>query len=372
MRVTFLLAGLDMSGGNRVLATYASMLAADGHQLCLVVPGPQPMGWRQRVKTLLRTGKLLKVPPVKRSHFDGLNLALQQLESHRPIVDADVPDADVVIATWWETSEWANGLSASKGAKVYLIQHHEIFEHMPVDRVKATYRLPFHKVVVAPWLLHVMRDEYGDNAVDLVSNAVDHCQFHAPARKRQPVPTVGFMYSAAEFKAVHVGISALRKLKAELPDLKVISFGLDRPTALEFLGTDLEFHLSPSQEIIRGCYSRCDAWLTSSRSEGFNLPALEAMACRTPVVSTRTGWPLTAIVDGQNGYLADVNDDSALFRGLLLVLRSPDWERLAQGAYDTAEPLSWDRAYPVFLESLKRACLRAQQGEVAGRALGGV
>jgi glycosyltransferase involved in cell wall biosynthesis len=285
------------------------------------------------------------------------------------VADTDLPDADVVIATWWETAEWVDRLGPSKGAKVYFIQHHETFEYLPADRVKATYRLPLHKVVVAPWLRDVMRDDYGDSKADLVLNAVDHRQFHAPVRTRQPIPTVGFMYSEAEFKAAHVGIAALRRLKTELPDLKVISFGLSRPMGLDFLGADLEFHLSPRQDMIRECYSRCDVWLTSSRSEGFNLPALEAMACRTPVVATRTGWPQTAVVDGHNGYLADVGDDEALSRGMLKVLRAPNWIDFSQHAHDTAEPLSWDQAYPLFLESLKHACRRARQGEIVGQPL---
>jgi hypothetical protein len=42
-------------------------------------------------------------------------------------------------------------------------------------------------------------------------------------------------------------------------------------------------HLNVTSEIST---LKCDAWMTCSRSEGFNLPALEAMACRTPVVLT--------------------------------------------------------------------------------------
>jgi glycosyltransferase involved in cell wall biosynthesis len=32
---------------------------------------------------------------------------------------------------------------------------------------------------------------------------------------------------------------------------------------------------------------------------------MEAMACRTPVVATRTGWPAEAIVAGFNGACVD-------------------------------------------------------------------
>ena len=54
------------------------------------------------------------------------------------MTDVDVPDGDLIIATWWETAEWVNALSPNKGAKVYFIQHHEIF---PTFRLSAV-RLP--------------------------------------------------------------------------------------------------------------------------------------------------------------------------------------------------------------------------------------
>jgi hypothetical protein len=48
-----------------------------------------------------------------------------------------------VIATWWETAEWVDRLSVSKGKKVYFIQHYEAFDYLPKERVEATWRLPF-------------------------------------------------------------------------------------------------------------------------------------------------------------------------------------------------------------------------------------
>jgi glycosyltransferase involved in cell wall biosynthesis len=355
MRITFLLPGLDMSGGNRVISIHARMLAAEGHQVLVVVPGPRRVSWARRIVDRLIGSRREPGHASPASHFDGLQLPIHQLNSSRPVVDADLPDADVVVATWWETAEWAHALSPSKGAKVYFVQHHEVFDYLPVQRVKATYRLPLRKIVVAQWLKDVMRDEYNVQEVDLVPNAVDHEQFHAPARSRQAIPTAGFMYSVAGFKSSSVAIEALRKVKAAIPNLRVVSFGHHHPVGLDFLGSDLEFHLLPSQEVIRDCYSRCDVWLSSSNSEGFNLPALEAMACRTPVVSTRTGWPATAIVDGFNGYVVPVGDADALCSGVVQVLGSTCWEQLSQNAHATAAQLTWDESYRLFSVALVRA-----------------
>jgi glycosyltransferase involved in cell wall biosynthesis len=355
MRITILLASLDMTGGNRVLSVYAKMLASRGHKVAVFVPRRRAGNWLRRLVTQLRSdGSNTTYLPRRESHFDGTGVPVTELDVLGKLSDADLPDADVVVATWWETAEWVNALSGEKGAKVYLIQHHEVFDYLPVARSRATYKFSLHKVVVAEWLRQVMAEEYGDDDVTLVPNAVDHEMFNAPPRIRQLTPTVGFMYSLTDFKASPLAVEVLRRLKSVLPDLKVISFGHDQPSTLDFMGNDFEFHLLPSQEVIRDCYSRCDVWLSTSVSEGFNLPALEAMACRTPVVSTRTGWPATAIIDGRNGYLAPVGDADALLAGLRKILESDDWNTMSAEAFATAEPLTWDRSCDLLLDTFNR------------------
>src|SRR6185503_16030488 len=142
----------------------------------------------------------------------------------RPVTDDDVPDGDIVIATWWETAEWVNALGPGKGAKVYFIQHHEIFPYLPVSRCHATYRFPMHKIVIARWLKEVMSTQYGDKVVDLVPNSVDRTQFFSAVRGKQSVPTVGFLYATAEFKGLDVLLTALKLVHERLPNLRLISF----------------------------------------------------------------------------------------------------------------------------------------------------
>ena len=105
------------------------------------------------------------------------------IESMRTIVESDVPDSDVVVATWWETANWVNALSPRKGAKAYFIQHHEVFPYLPIDQVEATYRLPsLHRFTISRWLHDIMRDKYGDAETALVPNSVDTDLFFAPPR----------------------------------------------------------------------------------------------------------------------------------------------------------------------------------------------
>ncbi len=131
------------------------------------------------------------------------------------------------------------------------------------------------------------------------------------------------------------------------------------------------FRLCSSPGRIRDLYARCDVWVTASRSEGFNLPAMEAMACRTPVVATRTGWPEEAVVTGKNGVLVDVDDVAGLAQGVEWVLSRDDtaWRALSQNACATVASSSWQHSTEMFEEALRHACRRAARGEIEGRSM---
>ena len=71
-----------------------------------------------------------------------------------------------------------------------------------------------------------------------------------------------------------------------------------------------QYRQRPPQAQIAAIYAACDLWLFTSRNEGFGLPLLEAMACRTPVLATRAG-AAPDLIDGCNGVLLD--SDPAAF-----------------------------------------------------------
>ncbi|MDR3466929.1 MAG: glycosyltransferase family 4 protein [Xanthobacteraceae bacterium] len=365
VRITFVMATAGVGGGTLVVAEHAQRLIRLGHQVQVVSAPIKPGTLREKLSSWTRSaGKQTRHPSV----FDEYGVDHRVLDRSRPVEDRDVPDADVVIATWWETAEWIANFGPEKGAKAYFIQHHEVFPYLPVERCRATYRLPFHKIVIAQWLRQVMASEYGDTAVDLVPNSVDKTRFFAPERGKQPVPTVGLLYSPTPFKALDVSLAALQAVRSRLPNLRILSFGSMRPLPQFPLPAGTDFFLSPPRDKIRNIYDQCDVWVTASRSEGFNLPAMEAMACRTPVVSTRTGWPAEAIVSGSNGVLVDIDDVEAIASGIEWVLaQSPDaWERLSANAFSTVASSSWDASAKLFEGALLNACARAARREIAG------
>jgi glycosyltransferase involved in cell wall biosynthesis len=371
MEITFISPTVNMGGGTRVVVIHAKALAQMGHVVRLVSPPPRAFLLRRKLHSFLTGNGWPGDSAAPRSHVDGSGLDHRVLDRWRPVTDDDVPDADIVIATWWETAEWVHALGPDKGAKVYFIQHHEVFPHLPVARCHATYRLPMHKVVVAQWLKEVMSTQYADNVVDLVPNSVDRTQFFSAVRGKQPVPTVGFLYAPVPFKGLDVSLAAIRTVRERIRNLRVICFGSKHPNAALPLPDGAEFRFCPPQAQIKDLYSQCDVWITASRSEGFNLPAMEAMACRTPVVATRAGWPAEAVETGRNGVLVDVDDLAGLTQGMewVLSLVDGDWRRLSSNAYDTVASSSWQESTQRFERALIHACRRSARGEIGGRCV---
>jgi glycosyltransferase involved in cell wall biosynthesis len=158
-------------------------------------------------------------------------------------------------------------------------------------------------------------------------------------------------------------------VREEFPDLRILSFGSQQPNNQLALPKGTEFVFCPPQAQIRNIYSQCDLWITASRSEGFNLPAIEAMACRTPVVSTRTGWPEEAVKTAINGVLVDVDDQIGLANGIQWVLSrsDEDWRILSSNAFATVASSSWEASAKMFERALKKACFRSARGEIAGK-----
>ena len=178
MKITFVCPTFDMGGGQRVIALYADQLEARGHDVVVVAPPSRRRTPREVLRSVLRGRGFAWNPKKAPSHFDGLSHMTKVLDRYRPVSARDVPDADVVIATWWEAAEWVAELPDRKGSKVYFIQGHEVFPYLPIDRVEATLRNDFCKITISQRMIDILRDQYGEHDVALVPNGVEIGRAH--------------------------------------------------------------------------------------------------------------------------------------------------------------------------------------------------
>jgi glycosyltransferase involved in cell wall biosynthesis len=359
MKITFVLPFAGLQGGIRVLAIYAERLRKRGHEVT-VISTPFTMPLRRKVKSLILGRGWPKTQ--FGSHFEGIEVAQRVLEKERSVVDADVPDADVVVATYYPTAYGVLNLSPAKGAKAFFIQNYEMEDGKPNEQLDATWRMPIHKIVISKWLVEIAQEKFGDTMLSHVPNSVDLEQFHAEARGKASVPTIGLLYATSWMKGCRTSLEALKQVAAAWPSLRLICFGAERPGLDLRLPSYAEFHYRPAQDKLRDLYAQCDVWLCGSAREGFHLPPLEAMACRCPVVSTRVGGPLDIIAEGINGHLVDIGDADGLADRLLRVLNLPteEWTKMSSAAYATATSFTWEDATDLFEKALEFAIERGR------------
>ena len=288
MRITFLTALADCSGGSLVIAEHARRLHQRGHQVTIVSRWPRKLGWKARIREFARGNGWHTHEEPLASHYDALEVPQQRLPAHVVPTAADLPDADVLIATWFETVAWALAMPRSKGRVLHFVQGYEAFGPFTKEAVERALRAPIPKISVSHWLTDILTG-LGATAVTTVPNSVDLARFTLPPRIRQPGPTLGFVYSHEAIKGGDVLATAIARVRTELPALRVVGFGLRTPLAEHAALRDCEFTVQPAQADIPALYASADVWLVASRLEGFGLPLLEALACGTPVVSTRVG-----------------------------------------------------------------------------------
>jgi glycosyltransferase involved in cell wall biosynthesis len=367
MRITFLLNHVNLNGGIRVIAIYAQMLKRRGHDV-VVVSRPRPVAsLKDRVKSLVKGNGWPVDPNTLPDHFDSVrDVELRVIESRRPIENRDVPDADVVVATWWETVPWVMSLSPQKGAKAYFVQDFGANAGQPMDQLAATWRLPMHRIVISKYIEDLVRQHCPGDAREMsyVPNSVDLEQFRSPPRGKQPTPTVGTIYSRSSFKGADIAIAACEIARKKLPDLKLIGFGLHDKAGDVHHPEWMTFRSRIPDDQLKDVYAACDAWLFPPRKEGYGLPILEAMACRTPVIATPAGAAPELIAQG-GGILVDHDNPAAMAAAIVKVcsLTDNEWQRLSESAYATVTGYSWADATDRFEAALKVAI--AEQKSVA-------
>jgi glycosyltransferase involved in cell wall biosynthesis len=363
MRITFVLPCFNLSGGIRVAAIYAEKLHRRGHKVVAVAPCEAGPTFRGIVRSLLKERRWPSAPPPEPSHFDGLAVEHRLLSHPAPVTETDVPDADVVVATWWESAEWVAKLSDAKGVKVHFMQGYETFAATP-EEVDAVCRRPIPKIVISGWLRDIVRDRFGQTPLALIPNSVDTGQFNAPPRGKQATPAVGFSYSTQAIKGCDIILKAYHLAAEKVPGLRLvvisncpISDQLPLPP-----GTDLAYQAR--DQALRGAYSRCDVWLSGTREEGFGLPILEAMACRTPVIATPAGAAPELLAKG-GGVLVPHEDPGAMARAITEICSLPEdrWRALSDAALATATGYTWDDATDLFEKALREAVELARSSE---------
>lgn len=115
------------------------------------------------------------------------------------------------------------------------------------------------------------------------------------------------------------------------------------------------------QDAVEEILSVCDLFLIPSESESFGLAALEAMACKVPVISSNAGGLPELNVDGVTGYIDPIGDVDSMAKHAIEILE--DNTRLHQfkeNALKWAKKFDLSLILPVYEDFYKEILSRSK------------
>ncbi len=253
-----------------------------------------------------------------------------------------VRDADVLIATSWETAYWARSIPNVR-RKYYMVQDREdLFFAAGAysEFARATYRFGFMGLAAGNWLAENLKQDYGMQCHSF-GFSYDRSLYAArPERSAESARLRIFFYArpGTERRGLELGILALSLVASALPSTQFVFAGMARqdwnlPFTPEYAGV---LRLDQLSEM----YGSCDAALVLSHTNLSLLP-LELMASGCPVVSNN-GPNVEWMLNETNSVLCDPEPHS-LANGLIELLNNHERRRqLRQTGLEFAHSTSWE------------------------------
>lgn len=122
------------------------------------------------------------------------------------------------------------------------------------------------------------------------------------------------------------------------------------------LNMDGSITVNPFTKNIYDKFSEARISLLTSHYEAFSLVVMESLACGCPVIANDIKYgPSTMIVDGENGYLIEKDDESAFVDKIVKMLKNEDLNaELSQNAYESSQRFSEDNVAPLWQRFIEK------------------
>ena len=318
MKITFLMPHLNIAGGVRINLNYAHFLAQRGHDVTVVVVSPK--AWRRNLVNWLG---------IKTRWYKGF---LPKVLRVKTMEGANIPDADIVVAGFWVGGIFFKDYPKNKGIQYQFVMHDERLYHGNRKEVSAVYNYPSKKLAISSWLKEILKKDFNQDS-ELFLTPVDFELFNKKdIQKKDNEIRVLMLDHTYEWKGIKEGFEAFNSAKEKVPSLKLIGYGVRNKNS-EHLKYD-EYHYSIPQKKLAELYSSCDIFLCPSWYEGLGMPAMEAMACGSCVVTFDTGGSRDYAFEGKTAFVAKHRDVKDLTEKLVLAAENKELrEKIADEGY---------------------------------------
>lgn len=214
-----------------------------------------------------------------------------------------------------------------------------------------------------------------ENDIRVIPNFIDLKRFNLKAKdhfKRAIAPEgEKILIHTSNFRKVKRTDDVVRifaKIREKIPSkLLMVGDGVERSDCEQLcrdLGVGDDVRFLGKQDAIEEILSVSDLFLMPSQSESFGLAALEAMACKVPVISSNAGGLPELNVDGVTGFLKDIGDVQGMAESAVYILS--DEVRLAtfkENALTRAKQFDLSKILPVYEQYYAEVIEKSKQEE---------
>ena len=307
-----------------------------GHQ-CTVVCANEPHTKKEEIIDGIIVKRLPYFGKIANTNITpGMPLAL--LREDFDIIHTHLP-------TPW-SADWSNMVSKLKKKPLVITYHNDIIGEGFASYIARFYNSTALKsllnnadkiIITQPNYLHSSPylAKFEDKIV-VIPNGVDIEKFR-PLSVKKEKNNIFFLSLLDEFhkyKGLDYLLKALKKVKKEIPDIKLIIGGkgvlLDYYKKIaEDLGLkdNVEFHgFIPDEKIVE-YYNKSSVFVLpsiSSKQEGFGIVALEALACETPVISTEIVGVASDVKKSESGIIVPPKNADELANAIIIILNNID------------------------------------------------
>ena len=207
--------------------------------------------------------------------------------------------------------------------------------------------------------LHTVATHYNGIDVEAVRQAsrqsIDSRWWNAAAQDKNSVVRIVSAGRLNHEKGFHLLVNAVAKLERESSDteyrLVLLGEGQHRvqlQSQIDAVGLTEQVHLAGFQDNTAAWYRSADVFVLPSLVEGMPNVLLEAMACGTPVVSSRCPHgPEEVLEDGRFGLLCETGSVTALTNSIRDIISNPQAAKTRAAAAEFRVKSSFDQRQAV-------------------------
>lgn len=277
-------------------------------------------------------------------------------------------DFDIIhthVPTPW-SADWSNIISRFKKKPLVITYHNDIIGEGFISYIANFYNSTALKlllnnadriIITQPNYLHSSPylGEFREK-IDVIPNGVDVEKFK-PLVEEKDENTIFFLSLLDKFhkyKGLDYLLKALKQVKDVIPDVKLIIGG--KGVLLNYymkmaddlgLKENVEFHGFIPDEKIAKYYSKSSVFVLpsiKSSQEGFGIVALEALACKTPVIITDIVGVAADVKESKSGIIVPPKNIDKLAESIISILKDGNTAQMGvRGRKLVKEKYTWSR-----------------------------